>query len=68
MGSPSVPYSMSPDGFEVTSDENGFGARGLTASPLRGPAGNVEFLAELRLGETGAEPGGLIEAALGDVA
>ena len=48
--------------------ENGFGARGLTASPLRGPAGNVEFLAELRLGETGAEPGGLIEAALGEVA
>lgn len=29
---------------------DGFGLRGLTASPLRGPAGNVEFLAHLVLG------------------
>ena len=30
--------------------EVGFGARGLVQSPLRGPAGNVEFLAHLVLG------------------
>jgi len=29
----------------------GFGVRGLTTSPLKGPAGNIEFLAWLRLGD-----------------
>ncbi len=32
----------------------GFAVRGLTPSPLRGPAGNVEFLAYLALAESGA--------------
>lgn len=38
--------------LEVASaaQREGFGLRGLTASPLRGPAGNVEFLAHLVLG------------------
>ena len=31
----------------AAADDLGFGVRGLTASPLRGPAGNVEFLALL---------------------
>jgi predicted rRNA methylase YqxC with S4 and FtsJ domains len=32
----------------ATADEFGLGVIGLTASPLRGPAGNVEFLALLK--------------------
>ncbi len=42
----------------------GFSAAGLIASPLKGPAGNVEFLAYLRVGEkTGEENiGKMIEA------
>jgi 23S rRNA (cytidine1920-2'-O)/16S rRNA (cytidine1409-2'-O)-methyltransferase len=35
---------------------HGFAVRGLTASPLRGPAGNVEFLAHLTRQEPGAAP------------
>jgi 23S rRNA (cytidine1920-2'-O)/16S rRNA (cytidine1409-2'-O)-methyltransferase len=35
---------------------HGFAVRGLTASPLRGPAGNVEFLAHLTQHATGAAP------------
>ena len=30
---------------------NGFRVAGLTRSPLTGPAGNIEFLAKLRLGD-----------------
>lgn len=41
-----------------------FGLLDLTASPLRGPAGNVEFLAYLRKGESSVDAIGLIEAAL----
>jgi len=46
----------------------GFGCSGLTASPLRGPAGNIEFLAALRLGETGAGIGSLVDAAMREAA
>jgi 23S rRNA (cytidine1920-2'-O)/16S rRNA (cytidine1409-2'-O)-methyltransferase len=35
---------------------HGFVTRGLVASPLRGPAGNIEFLAELRKGSSGEGP------------
>ena len=54
---------------------HGFGVRGLTASPLRGPAGNVEFLAHLARQDAGvapasdddaAEVGALIDAALAE--
>lgn len=31
-------------------EDNGFGVVGLVASPIQGPAGNIEFLADLRLG------------------
>jgi 23S rRNA (cytidine1920-2'-O)/16S rRNA (cytidine1409-2'-O)-methyltransferase len=34
--------------------EEGLALEGLTASPLRGPAGNIEYLATYRLG--GARP------------
>ena len=33
----------------------GFSAAGLIVSPLKGPAGNIEFLAHLRLGEKSGE-------------
>lgn len=46
----------------------GFGVRGLVPSPLRGPAGNVEFLAHLVLGEEGGEMAPLIDEALAAVA
>lgn len=36
--------------------KNGFVTMGLVASPLRGPAGNVEFLAEFRRGTPGNGP------------
>lgn len=50
---------------------HGYAVRGLTASPLRGPAGNVEFLAHLASGSAGApsaalEP--LVAAALAEAA
>jgi len=48
--------------------EHGFGILGLTASPLRGPAGNVEFLAHLRQGGGPADLDGLIDSALEEVA
>jgi 23S rRNA (cytidine1920-2'-O)/16S rRNA (cytidine1409-2'-O)-methyltransferase len=56
---------------------HGFGVRGLTASPLRGPAGNVEFLAHLAKQEPGATPAAdwataeqrrLLDAALAEAA
>jgi 23S rRNA (cytidine1920-2'-O)/16S rRNA (cytidine1409-2'-O)-methyltransferase len=44
---------------------SGFGARGLTPSPLRGPAGNVEFLLWLAAPEAAvADEAALIEACL----
>ncbi|MCC6314293.1 MAG: TlyA family RNA methyltransferase [Thermomicrobiales bacterium] len=48
--------------------ENGFGVLGLTASPLRGPAGNVEFLANLRLGAPSVDVEAAIAAALEEAA
>jgi 23S rRNA (cytidine1920-2'-O)/16S rRNA (cytidine1409-2'-O)-methyltransferase len=52
------------------SAEHGFGVLGLTASPIRGPAGNVEFLAHL---QADAAQGalnwrGLVAAALAEAA
>ncbi len=44
--------------------EAGFGVRGAVASPLRGPAGNVEFLLHLVLGADSAASEPLIAAAL----
>ncbi len=44
--------------------EVGFGVRNLIASPLRGPAGNIEFLAHLELGAESVDPIPLIEWAL----
>ncbi len=37
--------------------ETGFGVEGLMVSPLKGPAGNVEFLAHLRCAETARSKG-----------
>jgi 23S rRNA (cytidine1920-2'-O)/16S rRNA (cytidine1409-2'-O)-methyltransferase len=36
------------NGLFASAEELGLGVVGLTASPLRGPAGNIEFLAHLR--------------------
>jgi 23S rRNA (cytidine1920-2'-O)/16S rRNA (cytidine1409-2'-O)-methyltransferase len=36
------------NGLFSSSEELGLGVVGLTASPLRGPAGNIEFLAHLK--------------------
>jgi 23S rRNA (cytidine1920-2'-O)/16S rRNA (cytidine1409-2'-O)-methyltransferase len=55
---------------------HGYVVRGLTASPLRGPAGNVEFVAHLVRPDADAAPaseadggfGALIEAALAEAA
>jgi len=45
---------------------NGLALWGLIASPLRGPAGNVEFLAHVRRQPTEQTPAQLIEAALNE--
>ena len=56
--------------FLAGARREGFAPIGLTPSPLRGPAGNVEFLAHLALDgpadETGAEA--LIEGAMAELA
>jgi 23S rRNA (cytidine1920-2'-O)/16S rRNA (cytidine1409-2'-O)-methyltransferase len=39
------------EGMFATADELGLGVRGLARSPLRGPAGNVEFLTLLQPGQ-----------------
>jgi len=44
--------------------QNGFGILGLVASPLQGPAGNIEFLAHLQLGAPGGDVPALIDAAM----
>jgi 23S rRNA (cytidine1920-2'-O)/16S rRNA (cytidine1409-2'-O)-methyltransferase len=46
--------------------EAGFGVLGLVASPLLGPAGNREFLADLRLGDASGDVEAMIEHAMGD--
>lgn len=50
----------------VTAEELGLGVVGLTASPLRGPAGNIEFLAHLAPGASSVEAEPAIEAALAE--
>ena len=48
--------------------DNGLGTLGLVASPLQGPAGNIEFLAHLQLGTTPGDIPTMIDAALADAA
>jgi 23S rRNA (cytidine1920-2'-O)/16S rRNA (cytidine1409-2'-O)-methyltransferase len=48
-------------------EERGWGVRGLMPSPLRGPKGNVEFLAWLGGGAGALLVSRLVEAALEDV-
>ncbi|MBN1811847.1 MAG: TlyA family RNA methyltransferase [Anaerolineae bacterium] len=47
--------------------ELGLGLRGLMASPLRGPAGNIEFLGWWKLGAESVVAASTIEACLGGV-
>jgi len=48
-------------------DELGLGLGGLMVSPLRGPAGNVEFLAWWCLGVEGESPDEAVEACMGEL-
>ena len=50
----------------TTADERGLGIIGLTASPLRGPAGNIEFLAVLEPGVSSMPMHDAIERALAE--
>ena len=50
----------------VTATEHGLGINGLTASPLRGPAGNIEFLAALVPGGSSIPMNHAIERALAE--
>lgn len=50
----------------VYAGELGLAVLGLTASPLRGPAGNVEFLAWLAPGRLSVPPDQAIQRALGE--
>jgi 23S rRNA (cytidine1920-2'-O)/16S rRNA (cytidine1409-2'-O)-methyltransferase len=50
----------------ATAKEQGLGVTGLTASPLRGPAGNIEFLAELASGESSISMNDAIDRALAE--
>ncbi|MCJ7549231.1 MAG: TlyA family RNA methyltransferase [Anaerolineae bacterium] len=47
-------------------EELGLGLRGLMVSPLKGPAGNIEFLGWWQLGVVGDGPAGWIERALSE--
>jgi 23S rRNA (cytidine1920-2'-O)/16S rRNA (cytidine1409-2'-O)-methyltransferase len=49
-----------------TAEELGFGISGLTASPLRGPAGNIEFLAVLAQRTSSIPMNDAIERALAE--
>jgi len=44
----------------------GYGVLGLTRSPLKGPAGNVEFLAHLRLGQESVDGDQAIDVVVGE--
>jgi 23S rRNA (cytidine1920-2'-O)/16S rRNA (cytidine1409-2'-O)-methyltransferase len=44
----------------------GLGVQGLSPSPLRGPAGNIEFLVRLKPGGASIDVGGSIERALAE--
>jgi 23S rRNA (cytidine1920-2'-O)/16S rRNA (cytidine1409-2'-O)-methyltransferase len=48
--------------------ELGLGLRGLMVSPLKGPAGNIEFLGWWQLGIAGDGPADWIERALSEAA
>lgn len=50
----------------ASAGELGLGLVGLTASPLRGPAGNIEFLALFRPGDLSVEIESAIEQALAE--
>jgi 23S rRNA (cytidine1920-2'-O)/16S rRNA (cytidine1409-2'-O)-methyltransferase len=50
----------------ATGQELGMGITGLTASPLRGPSGNIEFLAALAPGVTSMSMSDAVENALAD--
>jgi len=50
----------------TTAEENGLGITGLTASPLRGPAGNIEFLAALAPSVSSVSMDDAIERALAE--
>jgi len=50
----------------TTAEELGFGVLGLTRSPLKGPAGNVEFLAHLQLQQESAAIAALIDVVLAE--
>lgn len=47
-------------------EENGLGVLGLVASPLQGPAGNIEFLAHLQLGAPDGDVPTLINSAMSE--
>jgi hypothetical protein len=49
-------------------DELELGLRGLMVSPLKGPAGNIEFLGWWQMGVEGAGPADWIERALSEAA
>jgi 23S rRNA (cytidine1920-2'-O)/16S rRNA (cytidine1409-2'-O)-methyltransferase len=48
--------------------EHGLGVAGLVASPLQGPAGNIEFLANLRLGAPAGDTQAMIDQAMTEAA
>lgn len=50
-----------------TAQELGLGVRGLVASPLRGPAGNIEFLVHLKPEEDSIPMATAVEQALNEV-
>lgn len=50
----------------TAASEAGFGCRGVIASPLRGPAGNIEFLAHLALGRESLPVAQLLETAMAE--
>jgi 23S rRNA (cytidine1920-2'-O)/16S rRNA (cytidine1409-2'-O)-methyltransferase len=56
------------ENFFVTANELGLGIIGLTASPLRGPAGNIEFLAALSPARTSIAMNDAIERAVAEAA
>jgi 23S rRNA (cytidine1920-2'-O)/16S rRNA (cytidine1409-2'-O)-methyltransferase len=47
---------------------NGLGTLGLEASPLQGPAGNIEFLAWLKLSAPSGDVSTMIDLALAEAA
>jgi 23S rRNA (cytidine1920-2'-O)/16S rRNA (cytidine1409-2'-O)-methyltransferase len=55
------------EGLFALTGEVGLGITGLSASPLRGPAGNVEFLAHLKPNAESVSMHSAIEAALAQV-